>query len=148
MHLRVWFDDGTNGSQLLTLDQRIAAVGYAMVAISLQPGIDISASTVTATAFNGDGSGLTNIQTSAIVSADPPAGMVLIPKGDFAMGRQSGSGGVDELPVHMVTVSTFYLDKFEVTKALWDEVKAYADGFGYTFSNVERGTATTIQCIM
>jgi len=32
VHLRVWFDDGSNGSQLLTPDQRIAAVGYAMMA--------------------------------------------------------------------------------------------------------------------
>ena len=32
VRLRVWFDDGANGSQLLTPDQRITAVGYAMVA--------------------------------------------------------------------------------------------------------------------
>jgi formylglycine-generating enzyme required for sulfatase activity len=33
VRLRVWFDDGTaNGPQLLTPDQRIAAVGYAMMA--------------------------------------------------------------------------------------------------------------------
>ena len=32
VRLRVWFDDGTHGSQLLTPDQRIAAVGYAMMA--------------------------------------------------------------------------------------------------------------------
>jgi hypothetical protein len=32
VHLRVWFDDGVNGSQLLTPDQRIAAVGYAIMA--------------------------------------------------------------------------------------------------------------------
>ena len=32
VRLRVWFNDGTNGSQLLTPDQRIAAVGYAMMA--------------------------------------------------------------------------------------------------------------------
>lgn len=39
VRLRVWFDDGTaNGSQLLTPDQRIAAVGYAMRAESV-PGI-------------------------------------------------------------------------------------------------------------
>jgi formylglycine-generating enzyme required for sulfatase activity len=56
----------------------------------------------------------------------PPAGMVLIPAGDFEMGRQSGSGGGNELPVHTVTVSAFYLDQFEVTKALWDDVKIYA----------------------
>jgi len=141
VHLRVWFDDGTNGSQLLTPDQRIAAVGYAMVASSLQPGVDIIAGTVTATSFSGDGSGLTNIPASAIVPADPPApaGMVLIPAGDFQMGRQSGSGQGDELPVHTVTVSAFYLDQFEVTKALWDEVKTYADAYGYTFSNSGSG---------
>jgi formylglycine-generating enzyme required for sulfatase activity len=138
----VWFDDGMNGSQLLTPDQRIAAVGYAMVASSLQPGVDIIAGKATATSFIGDGSGLTNIPASAIVPADPPsspAGMVLIPAGDFAMGRQSGSGDGDELPVHTVTVSAFYLDQFEVTNALWDEVKTYADAYLYTFSNSGSG---------
>jgi formylglycine-generating enzyme required for sulfatase activity len=49
VRLRVWFDDGVNGVQLLTPDQRIAAVGYAMVAGSLQPGTDIVANTVNAT---------------------------------------------------------------------------------------------------
>ncbi|MFT4549212.1 MAG: hypothetical protein ACI8XO_003793, partial [Verrucomicrobiales bacterium] len=49
VRLRVWFDDGANGSQLLTPDQRIAAVAYAMVAGSLQPGTDISANSVDAT---------------------------------------------------------------------------------------------------
>ena len=38
VHLRVWFDDGSNGSQLLTPDQRIAAVGYAMVASTVVDG--------------------------------------------------------------------------------------------------------------
>ncbi len=32
VYLRIWFDDGVNGSQLLTPDQRIAAVGYALTA--------------------------------------------------------------------------------------------------------------------
>jgi hypothetical protein len=38
VRLRVWFNDGTNGSQLLTPDQRIAAVGYAIVAGSVPDG--------------------------------------------------------------------------------------------------------------
>jgi len=38
VHLRVWFDDGSNGSQLLTPDQRIVAVGYAMVASTVVDG--------------------------------------------------------------------------------------------------------------
>ncbi len=32
VRIRAWFNDGVNGSQILTPDQRIAAVGYAMVA--------------------------------------------------------------------------------------------------------------------
>ncbi len=36
VRLRVWFNDGTNGFQLLTPDQRIVAVGYAIVAAGLE----------------------------------------------------------------------------------------------------------------
>lgn len=36
--LRVWFDDGVNGSQRLVPDQRIAAVGYAMMAANVADG--------------------------------------------------------------------------------------------------------------
>ena len=38
VRLRVWFNDGTNGSQLLTPDQRIAAVGYALMATNVVDG--------------------------------------------------------------------------------------------------------------
>ena len=36
VRLRVWFNDGTHGSQLLTPDQRIAAVGYAFMADNIK----------------------------------------------------------------------------------------------------------------
>jgi hypothetical protein len=38
VRLRVWFNDGVNGSQLLTPDQRIASVGYAMIAANVPDG--------------------------------------------------------------------------------------------------------------
>jgi hypothetical protein len=38
VRLRVWFSDGTNGFQLMTPDQRISAVGYAMIAASVPDG--------------------------------------------------------------------------------------------------------------
>jgi formylglycine-generating enzyme required for sulfatase activity len=41
-------------------------------------------------------------------------------------------GNTDERPVHTVTISAFYMDRYEVTKALWDEVRAWAAGRGYT----------------
>jgi hypothetical protein len=38
VRLRIWFNDGVNGSQLLTPDQRIASVGYAMMAANVPNG--------------------------------------------------------------------------------------------------------------
>lgn len=38
VHLRVWFSDGVNGFQQMTPDQKIAAVGYAMMANTVPDG--------------------------------------------------------------------------------------------------------------
>jgi N-acetylneuraminic acid mutarotase len=38
VRLRIWFSDGTNGFQLMTPDQRISAVGYAMIAANVPDG--------------------------------------------------------------------------------------------------------------
>ncbi len=70
------------------------------------------------------------------------AGMVLIPAGSFQMGDAASEGGSDERPVHFVTLSAFYLDKYEVTKALWDEVFSWATAHGYNFDNAGSGTAS------
>ncbi len=43
VRLRVWFNDGTHGSQLLTPDQRIASVGYSMLAATVADGVITSA---------------------------------------------------------------------------------------------------------
>jgi len=66
--------------------------------------------------------------------ADTVDGMVLIPEGAFRMGDAFTEGESTELPVHTVTVSAFYMDQYAVTKALWDEVRTWADneGMGYT----------------
>jgi formylglycine-generating enzyme len=76
-----------------------------------------------------------------------PSGMVLIPAEGFVMGNATNvlpasEGGSDELPQHTVNVSAFYMDCYEVTKALWDEVKTWADTNGYAFENVGSGKAT------
>lgn len=63
--------------------------------------------------------------------AQPPEGMVLIPAGSFLMGDCLEEGDPDELPVHEVYVSAFYMDTYEVTKALWDEVATWAADHGY-----------------
>src|SRR6266536_2895774 len=43
VRLRIWFNDRTNGFQQLSPDQRIAAVGYAMMAANVADGIVTSA---------------------------------------------------------------------------------------------------------
>jgi formylglycine-generating enzyme required for sulfatase activity len=47
------------------------------------------------------------------------APMVPVAAGEFQMGDPWGEGGPDELPVHTVYVSSFMIDKYEVTNALY-----------------------------
>ncbi|MDA0708881.1 MAG: SUMF1/EgtB/PvdO family nonheme iron enzyme [bacterium] len=58
-----------------------------------------------------------------------PAGsehiQVLVPAGPFKMGSQEGS--TNERPVHQVTLDAFYIDRFEVTNALYF---AYVEAMG------------------
>ena len=56
------------------------------------------------------------------------------PGGEFPDGGQLNPlvGKFDELPVHAVSVSAFYMAKYEVTKALWDEVRTWGRTNGYT----------------
>ncbi len=65
--------------------------------------------------------------------------MVLIPAGSFQMGGVAGEGSADELPAHSVTLSAFYMDKYEVRATLWDEVYSWAMAHGYSFGNASSG---------
>ena len=48
------------------------------------------------------------------------APMVLIPTGEFTMGSDEYGTATDERPPHRVSLSAFYLDKYEVTFDLYD----------------------------
>jgi len=70
----------------------------------------------------------------------PSSPMALIPAGSFEMGdrfRDNPYLSSDEEPVHTVYVSAFYMDKYEVTKALWDEVASWATGLQYDILPVD-----------
>lgn len=71
-----------------------------------------------------------------------PPNMVLIPAGAFDMGDTFYEGFVWELPIHTVNVSAFYLDKYEVTKALWNQVQAWSLAHGYSYDNPGSGKGT------
>jgi hypothetical protein len=52
------------------------------------------------------------------LACEPPVlrpDMVPIPGGTFQMGDTFNEGLSDELPVHTVTVDSFYMDKYEIT---------------------------------
>lgn len=46
--------------------------------------------------------------------------MVKVQGGNFKMGSVSGES--DEVPIHDVSISTFYISKFELTQQLWQEI--------------------------
>jgi len=82
------------------------------------------------------------IAPSTGTNPTPPSGMVYIPAGSFTMGNamntNEGYGG-DELPLHDVYVSAFYMDRVPVTKALWQDVYNWAINHGYNFTSAGLG---------
>jgi formylglycine-generating enzyme len=78
-----------------------------------------------------------------IAQGTVPTNMAFIPGGSFTMGdcMDPADGFSNELPLHTVHVSAFYMDKHLVTKALWDAIKAWNGGNGYSYSNIGSGKA-------
>lgn len=49
------------------------------------------------------------------------ADMVLVPAGEFPMGSDDGDAKENEKPAHRVYLDAFYIDKYEVTNALYEK---------------------------
>lgn len=64
----------------------------------------------------------------------PPLDMVLIPGGVNA-------GTDPDYGTYSLTVESFYMGRYEVTKALWDKVKDWNGGNGYSYDNAGSGKA-------
>ena len=78
-------------------------------------------------------------------STPPPGGMALIPAGSFTMGNcmSPSEGYPDELPLHTVNVSAFYMDTNLVSYTLWTNVYQWATNHGYSFTNAGSGKAAS-----
>jgi formylglycine-generating enzyme required for sulfatase activity len=78
------------------------------------------------------------------VGVAAPAGMALIPGGIFTMGNcmNTNEGSPDELPLHAVDVSPFYMDTNLVSYALWQQVYQWAITNGYSFDNAGSSQAS------
>lgn len=76
------------------------------------------------------------------VGSGSPAGFVNVPGGTFNMGDTHGVGLGEELPVHSVTLSPYYIGITEVTQAEWQAVmgsnpaSSYGVGDNYPVYNV------------
>ncbi|HEY5042113.1 MAG TPA: formylglycine-generating enzyme family protein [Verrucomicrobiae bacterium] len=83
------------------------------------------------------------VNTNLLIAFNAPSGMALIPAGSFTMGNcmDQNEGDTDELPLHTVYVSAFYMDKFDVILALWQQVYNWAVNHGYRFDYAGSGKA-------
>lgn len=87
VRLRVWFNDGTNGFQLLSPDQRIAAVGYALVAETVPDGAigssklanNLTLPGTTSGSFSGNGSALTSLNAANLTGSVPSGSLSAVP---------------------------------------------------------------------
>ncbi|MCK5827901.1 SUMF1/EgtB/PvdO family nonheme iron enzyme, partial [Candidatus Bipolaricaulota bacterium] len=57
---------------------------------------------------------------------EPLEGMMFIPAGTFEMGDSFNEGCPDELPVHTVTVSAYFMGRYEITNDEMQEVLQWA----------------------
>jgi formylglycine-generating enzyme required for sulfatase activity len=88
----------------------------------------------------GNYSSTMRYEVTAEDGVDPvPADMALIPAGSFTMG--DSLDGLSDAPPVTVSVGGFYMGKYEVTKALWDEVRTWGLANGYTDLNSGEGKA-------
>jgi formylglycine-generating enzyme required for sulfatase activity len=73
--------------------------------------------------------------TSCTPNPCTPAGMVLIPVGEFQMGNSfTGEGNSDELPRHAVHVDAFFMDTYEVTNQQYCDALNWAKSQGNLIS--------------
>ena len=61
------------------------------------------------------------VAVPSTADADAPQDMVLIPAGEFQMGSNAPEAFVDEQPIHPVYLNAFYMDRYEVTNAQYQQ---------------------------
>ena len=76
VRLRVWFSDGMSGFQLMTPDQRIAAVGYAMMAATAQSATTVADGAITSAKIASGAVGSAQLAADAGASANTASAIV------------------------------------------------------------------------
>ncbi len=85
-----------------------------------------------------------SVNRDATAQETGSAAMILVSGGTFRMGNARGINDVapehkrwftNEFPVHQVTLSPYWIGKYEVTWPLWVRVRDWAKANGYEFGN-------------
>ena len=79
--------------------------------------ISISATTTIKAKAVLEGRADSKVVSATYTIIPPPFQMVYVPAGTFAMGNTRGGGDSDQLPIHSVSLSPFFMSKYEVTRA-------------------------------
>jgi formylglycine-generating enzyme required for sulfatase activity len=98
--------------------------------------------TVTVTPANGQSGTATvtvTVSDGSLSASDTflltvvPTGFALVPQGAFTMGNSvAADTDITDAPTRTVTLDAFFMGKYEVTKAEWDEVRTWGLSNGYT----------------
>jgi formylglycine-generating enzyme required for sulfatase activity len=85
--------------------------------------------------WNGQFVASTKVRITAYdgTTPPPPPGMAYIPAGSFQMGDNL-DGETNAQPVHNVHLDAFFIDRFEITKELWQSVQTWGAANGYSIS--------------
>jgi len=76
-----------------------------------------------------------------VANGVPGPNMVLIPAGSFTMGTDDEPAWWEDHPTHTVNLSAFYMEKYDVTYELWQQVFNWAVAHGYAFNYAGTGKA-------
>jgi len=100
VRLRVWFSDGTNGFQQLAPDQRIAAVGYAMMAANVVDGSitasQLAPNAVTAASIAGGSIGSAQLAPNAAAENLRTGGQSGVASGGIILSEETNSASLSQ----------------------------------------------------
>ena len=83
------------------------------------------------------------IQSNLVTVTVTTTSMALIPQGAFTMGNSVAADiDITDAPTRLVTLDAFYMGKYEVTKAEWDEVSTWGLSNGYPDLSTGSGKAS------
>jgi formylglycine-generating enzyme required for sulfatase activity len=121
----------------LTDDSRISGTHSSTLQINQCSTSDAGSYTVLVGSPNGSLTSQGALLT--VYPANIQSGMAFIPAGSFTMG--DNLDGESDATVHSVYVSAFYMDQYDVTYSLWQQVHNWAVTHGYSFDYAGSGKA-------